>query len=192
GIAAIVLLAATAVLAAVDPRVIGGAPAWFKPIKFSISTVFYALTVVWMLGRVKGHPRLVALIGSGIALGMSIEVGWIVMQAARGVRSHFNISTPFDETAYALMGLIILVLWLLTALTAVLVMRQKFNDAAFAWSLRLGLLIGLAGMSVGFLMTNRLSPAQLAEIEADDELHYAGTHSVGVEDGGPGLPFVGW
>jgi hypothetical protein len=192
GLASAALLAATAALALVDPRVIAGAPAWFKPMKFSISIAFYALTLVWMLGHVRGHPQLVGIIGSAVALGMTIEMGWVLMQAMRGVRSHFNLSTPFDANAYSLMGLIILVIWLLTALTALLLMRQKLADPVFAWSLRLGLLVGLAGMSVGFLMTGRLSPAQTAEIETQDTLHYAGTHSVGVEDGGPGLPFVGW
>src|SRR5215831_8883404 len=57
-------LAATLVGLVVDPRVITGAPAWLKPTKFAISTAVYSFTLVWLLGFVRGHQRLVAPVGN--------------------------------------------------------------------------------------------------------------------------------
>jgi hypothetical protein len=36
------------------------------------------------------------------------------------------------------------------------------------------------------------TPAQLSAAQSNGTMAIAGAHSVGVEDGGPGLPFVGW
>lgn len=192
GLASLGLLAASTVLALVDPRLITGAPAWVKPMKFAISTAAYALTLAWMLSHVKGHPRLVGLIGWVTALGFIIELALIVLQVVRGVRSHFNMSTAFDATVFSVMGSTIVVVWLMNLLAAILVLRQPFTDRAFAWSLRLGLLVSSVGMLVAFFMTSMPSPAQRAEIEAGRAPQTFGAHSVGVEDGGRGLPFVGW
>jgi hypothetical protein len=54
------------------------------------------------------------------------------------------------------------------------------------------LVIALVGMAVGFLMISNRSRNQQAELEAGRQPPYLGAHGVGVEDGGPGLPFVNW
>jgi hypothetical protein len=53
-------------------------------------------------------------------------------------------------------------------------------------------LITFAGMIIAFQMTTNPTPAQRAQFEAGERPSAIGAHSVGVEDGGPGLPFVGW
>jgi hypothetical protein len=186
------LLAATLVLVVADPRVITGAPAWIKPMKFALSTAIYSLTLVWMLGYVKGRPRLVGAVGGVTALVFVVELSLIVTQVIRGVRSHFNVSTAFDAIAFSTMGMLIMVLWLMNLLAILLVMRQKFSDPAFAWSLRLGLLLSSVGMGVAFLMTSIPTPAQMQALQSGERPQYFGAHSVGVEDGGASLPFVGW
>lgn len=191
GLGSVALLAFAAVMAVADPRLITGQVAWVKPMKFAISITFYSLTLAWMLGYVKGHPRLVGLVGGVTATGFVIELALIVMQVVRGVRSHFNFTTPFDGAVFSTMGSTILVVWLMTLVAALLVVRQKFTDAAFAWSLRLGLLVSAVGMVVAFLMTSP-TPSQAAEIQSGSMPAEIGAHSVGVQDGGPGLPFVGW
>jgi hypothetical protein len=68
---------------------------------------------------------------------------------------------------------------------------ERIPDRAFAWSLRLGLLISLVGMAAGFFMV-RPTPEQRATMATNHGPRIVGAHSVGVADGGPGLPVVGW
>jgi hypothetical protein len=65
------------------------------------------------------------------------------------------------------------------------------DDPGFAWSLRLGLVIALVGMAIAFLMPQP-TPGQRAALSAGAAPTVLGAHSVGVPDGGPGLPIVGW
>ena len=78
-------------------------------------------------------------------------------------------------------------------LAALLLLIQRMPDPAFAWALRLGLLVSLFGMAVAFPMTQE-TPAQerAADKAGIDEAPIQGAHSVGVKDGGPGLPVTGW
>ena len=47
---AMLVVAAVAILGlVVDPRVITGAPAWMKPLKFAVSIAIYGVTLLWML-----------------------------------------------------------------------------------------------------------------------------------------------
>jgi hypothetical protein len=46
-------------------------------------------------------------------------------------------------------------------------------------------------MAYGFLMV-RPTPEQIAAVRAGHSIHIVGAHTVGVADGGPGLPVVGW
>jgi hypothetical protein len=52
-------------------------------------------------------------------------------------------------------------------------------------------LISVVGMCVAFLMV-RPTPIQIAALTTLHEPHIIGAHSVGIPDGGPGLPFLGW
>jgi hypothetical protein len=84
------------------------------------------------------------------------------------------------------------VVWLMTLVVAGLLLRQRLPNPAFAWGLRLGLLICLLGMAVAFPMT-RPTATQLAEARTSGQrLTVAGAHTVGAADGGAGLPVVGW
>jgi hypothetical protein len=181
---------ATLVGLVMDHRVITGAPAWLKPAKFAISTSIYSFTFVWLLGFVENHPRLVRLAANVTVLSIVVEMVAIVVQAARGTTSHFNMTTPFNTLLWAAMGTFIILLWLMNLLVTVLLLRQRMPERAFAWSLRLGLIISLAGMAVAFFM---VAPThqQIATVAAGGP-RILGAHSVGVPDGGPGVPVIGW
>jgi hypothetical protein len=174
-----------------DPRVITGAPAWLKPAKFAISIAIYGATLLWLLTFVTGRPRLVTVISSLVALGIGVEMVLVAMQAYRGTTSHFNVATQFDATVFGVMAGVIAVVWLLTALVAILLFRRRFASAAIVWGVRLGLLISLVGMAIAFRMPQP-TPHQEALMDSTGSSPIAGAHAVGVEDGGPGLPIVGW
>src|SRR5262245_13018060 len=66
----------------IDPRVITGAPAWMKPLKFTISIAIYGATLLWMLTFVTDRPRLIALVSWGLFLGFAFEMALILVQVA--------------------------------------------------------------------------------------------------------------
>ena len=191
GLAMLLTLAGTLVGLLFDPRVITGASAWLKPAKFAISISIYSFTLIWLLGFVQGRPRLVRLVANVTTVALVVEMVLIALQAVRGTTSHFNVATPLDSAIFSTMGMFIIAAWMMNMLAAVLLIRQRLPDPAYAWALRLGLLLTLVGASVGFLMVMPTS-AQLAAAAAGQGMPIAGAHSVGGADGGAGLPLVGW
>ncbi|PRY12609.1 hypothetical protein [Kineococcus rhizosphaerae] len=182
-----VLSVVVAVLAVVDPHPVLGQDAWFKPLKFSLSIGIYALTMAWLVG-LPGlrRPRLAAAAALVTVVGLAIEIAVILWAAATGTTSHFNVSTPLHATLWALMGTSIAVVWVTTLVIGLLVVRAPLPDRARTLAVRAGVLLGLVGMALAFLMTSPTA-AQLA-----DPRGVVGAHAVGVPDGGPGLPFLGW
>jgi hypothetical protein len=174
-----------------DPRIITGAPAWLKPLKFAISTGLYCLTLAWVFGYLTEWPRLRAIVGRGTAAALVVEVVMIAGQAARGTTSHFNAATVFDRSIFIAMGTIIVAQTFLAAALAVAVWRQRFADPALGWALRLGLAIAVLGAFTGGLMTQPTA-AQIAEARTTHRMPITGAHTVGAPDGGPGLPLTGW
>ncbi|CAN5851967.1 hypothetical protein BH24DEI2_BH24DEI2_04410 [soil metagenome] len=183
-----------------DPRTITGAPAWLKPAKFGVSITLYSFTMVWLLGFIATDRvwkrRLVGAAGWIIAGTFIAEMVPITLQVVRGTTSHFNVATPFDTALWSMMGTAIMVLWVTNFGVAALLLFQRFENRAFAWALRLGLIITIVGMGLGFLMTVPTAQ-QLAGWQAGGPVTVAGAHTVGLvgsdtADSGPGLPVVGW
>jgi hypothetical protein len=203
GLASLGLIPLFILAALVDPRAITGAPAWIKPLKFALSIVIFSATFVWLLtfvdrtdgpsaDRQSSRPsRRVRWIANITGLALLVEIGLISMQVIRGTTSHFNVSTPFDAAIFSIMGGMITAVSVCTLLLAIWLIRQRLPDRAFAWSLRLGVLLSFVGMMVAFLMTTPTT-AQLEAAQAGAGLPVSGAHSVGVADGGPGLPLLGW
>lgn len=176
----------------VDPKIITGANAWIKPLKFAISLPIYSFTLTWLLTYLQGRPRLVSTIAYVTGVVAILETVLITMQVVRGTTSHFNVSTAFDAVVFSTMGTAITVLAVMNLLTVILLSLQRLPNPVFATALRLGVLISFVGMIVAFLMTAGPTPKQRAALEAGAPLTMVGAHSIGVEDGGPGLPLVGW
>jgi FtsH-binding integral membrane protein len=99
----------------------------------------------------------------------------VVMQAARGTKSHFNVSTAFDGIVFSVMGLAIAISTILTGVIAFLYFRSDIDlPRSIVWGMRLGLVVFLAGSFEGAYMSTQIG------------------HAVGVPDGGAGLPLVNW
>ncbi len=175
-----------------DPRLLGGQPIWAKPLKFSISFVLYGTTLIWMISLLDSPVarRWAGRLGTVVAVAGSIEMVAIVGQVLRGRASHFNVATALDTAIWSIMGTTIVVLWLATAGIAVLLLRERALPTATGWAVRLGLAVTLLGMAAAFLMTSPTG-AQVAAAGTTG-MDTVGAHAVGVPDGGPGLPLVGW
>jgi hypothetical protein len=159
---------------ALDPRTITGAPAWLKPLKFAVSTAIYSLSFGWLLRFIEGRERLRRWLARLTAAMLAVELLLIFLQAARGVGSHFNVTTRLDFAIFQVMGASIAALWVCQIVAAAVLLRQRFADPALAWSLRLGIVITTLGAAVGWLMAVHMG------------------HTIGAPDGGPGMPLTNW
>jgi hypothetical protein len=175
----------------VDDRVITGAPAWLKPFKFAISTAIYSLTLAWIFTWLTTWPRMRRVVGWTTAIVFVLEVAIINLQAWRGTTSHFNATTPFNRTLFFVMGTAIIIQTFVSVWAAVALWKQRFNDRALGWALRFGMILTIAGALTGPLMT-RPTGAQLARMRAGEGMTIVGAHTVGGDDGGPGVPVTGW
>lgn len=171
----------------VDHQLITGVPAWVKPLKFAISISIYCFTFVYLLTFVRGHRCLVSVIGMTTGISLLVEMILVTLQVVRGTTSHFNLSTPFDSLVFRLMGGSIGFLFTAAIILAVVLLRQRLADRAWDWALRFSVIAAIVGMAVACLMLIP-TPAQLATSSAG----IMGAHNVGVPDGGPGLPILGW
>lgn len=174
----------------VDDRSLVGAPLWAKPFKFALSFTIYGVTWAWLLSLQTRWQRLGWWLGTVVTTAGVIEMIVIVGQQVRLHRSHFNVATPLDAALWSTMGATIAVLFIANVVWTVLLWRQPLLEAATSLALRLGATISLAGLAVAFLMTSPTA-AQLEEAKSGAAT-IMGAHSVGVEDGGPGLPLLGW
>ena len=191
GVLMLVALAASVLGLIFDPRTIAGAPAWLKPFKFAVSISMYSFTLIWILNFVQGRRFWVRLVSGASLAILFAEMAIVIAQVLRGTTSHFNNATSFDTAMFGAMGAMIMLLWIIQLIATILLIRQPLPDRAFAWALRLGLLLTLVGAGLGFLMTSP-NAAQMAQLQTGAHVPVIGAHSVGVPDGGPGLPITGW
>jgi hypothetical protein len=175
----------------VDPRIITGAPAWLKPLKFAMSTAVYSLTLAWIFTFLPEWPRVRRVVGWTTAIVFVLEVSIIDAQAWRGTTSHFNVSTPVNMVLFLVMGGAIMLQTVVSVSVVVVLWRQRFTDKTLGWALRLGMAFTIIGALTGPLMT-RPTKAQLADVRLSGRMTTAGAHTVGAPDGGPGVPVTGW
>lgn len=175
-----------------DDRDLLGHPIWMKPLKFTISFALYCVTLAWMLSLQTKARRLGWWMGTMVAAGVAVEMVLIVGQVVvRGRQLHFNMSTPTDKLFHDIMAGTVYVIWAAVLVVAIQLLFDKPGDKALRWSIRLALGTTLGGMLLGNLMF-RATPAQQQAMDATGRDDFFGSHSVGVEDGGPGMPITGW
>ncbi|GIG18079.1 hypothetical protein Cme02nite_64110 [Catellatospora methionotrophica] len=185
-----VLLLVAVVGLVADGRTVGGQPTWLKPAKFASSFIAYGLSLAWMIGHLRRGRRTARWAAYVIVVMSVLEVGIIVFQAARGRASHYNEATPLDEALWNAMGATIAVLWVATAVLAVLLWRGGMPDRTSTWAVRLGMVLLLLGLLQGFTMV--VPTAEQLALDEQGVETLMGAHAVGVSDGGPGMPLTGW
>jgi hypothetical protein len=169
-----------------DPRLLDGSSIWAKPFKFSVSILIYAVTLAWLLDQLPRWRRLAWWAGTATAGFLAVEMVIIGGAAAAGSTSHFNVSTPLAAGLWSAMAASIVTVWLAALLVALLLFRAPLGDPARSLAIRAGLVTGLIGMALAFLMTGPTAD------QLDNFQGIVGAHTVGRPDGGPGLPLLGW
>jgi hypothetical protein len=158
-----------------DARTLLGRNVWTKPWKFATSIAIFTATMGWILPSLSLSERVERLVTYTIGGAMTVEIVLIAMQAARGVASHFNNSTPFDSTVFAVMGVTIT----FSSLAVVYVLWRVVRDppdlpTAYLWAVGLGMLLFVVTSFEGWLMV------------AQDG------HAVDAPNDSPGLPLLNW
>jgi hypothetical protein len=163
------------IVSVIDSYEILGINRWIKPMKFFMSVGVYLWTLAVYLYFVPGRELAKKVIAWGASVLMLGENVLIVMQALRRTTSHFNHATSFDDAVFSVMGMLIVVNTGLIVYLLVIYFKADIQlPRSILWGMRLGMILFLcAAVEGGYMST---TPG----------------HSVGVADGGPGLPFVNW
>lgn len=181
GLLILALMIPSALGLILDPRQLGGAPVWLKPLKFQLSVGLYLLTLAWFFGYVRPafwRSAFGGLIAWIAVLTGLFEVVYITLQAALGQASHFNVSDPFHIAMYSLMGVGAVLLGAMAPLLAIGVSREQAGGLhpAFRLSVALGLVLTfVAGAVVGAILSA-------------GEGHWIG----GTPSDAGGVPVFGW
>ncbi|TGL60967.1 hypothetical protein [Leptospira sarikeiensis] len=175
GLVSLILIPVYILLSQVDPRTVLGINTWIKPIKFAVSIWIFLWTTAWFLEQLSEFPSFRDKVEKYFVISTIVELFLITLQAARGVQSHFNQSSALDGMIYSVMGLFIFPM-----IPVSILMDRKFRllssklDPRTLISIRFSLWIFAIASIIGVFISARLA------------------HSVGVPDGGPGLPLLNW
>lgn len=179
------LLAPTLVAMNIDERQLNGADIWMKPLHFQLSIFIHFAALVLLLPLINPAGRASRLIRwsmTSAATAAVCEIGYIMLQAARGRASHFNASTPIETVMYPLMGIGATIIVIGSFLVGVQIWRQGRTDIGAG--LRLGAILGLTLGSAATLII----AGTMASGSIDGPGHWVG----GVHSDANGLPFLGW
>lgn len=158
-----------------DDRTVLGLNTWVKPMKFMASIAVYLWTIAWFTRYVRRPRWAMKTVSIVISVAIVIESACILLQAARGTRSHFNFATDFDAAIFQTMGIMIVTNLLMVVIVLFLFSRPTVRLApAYLLGIRAGIVLFLAGGAIGGYMIGQ------------------GAHTVGAPDGGPGLPLTNW
>ncbi|MFC2252998.1 hypothetical protein ACETRX_25395 [Labrys portucalensis] len=166
---------------AIDGRTLNGISVWVKPLKFQLSVGLYLLTLAWFIGALPEETRRGRAIRILVTLGLAastFEIGYISLQAARGLASHYNVADPFHRLMYTLMGIGAMTLTALSPALAVLLLRHRPQ----AWSTAFWLSV-LLGLTLTFVLG-----AGSGSVLSAGNGHWIG----GIRSDAAGVPIFGW
>ena len=178
GLATLLLAVPVLALQAIDPRTLHEVSVWVKPAKFLVSVGIFSLTAAWFWGYVtpeRRRSRALRVTAAILVATASFELLYILLQAGRGMDSHFNFSSPLSIALYGLMGVAAVLLVGTTLPLAWQIVRYPARGLRgdFVAALAIGLLLTfLLGGGLGGYMSQQAG------------------HSVGAEGGH--VPLFGW
>lgn len=184
----------------VDDRQILGESVWLKPMKFGLAFLLYLPTLAWLLSLPHRGERFTWWLGFVCAVTAVVDVGFVVVQAARGTFSHFNTETdPVNEVGQIVFASGVPGLFVANLLIAVIVSIRPGADRPTVWAIRGGLAMAVVSMALGYLMGfTGTQPARTAdgrpvELGAGHTVVDPETRAaVGTPDAVAGMPITHW
>lgn len=171
----LIMLAIGVVGYVMDDRILLGESVWLKPIKFGVSIPIFCVTAAWLLSIMPYSKQLERRIDNLLGWTLVLEVPLIFIQAIRGVRSHFNYDSLFDGVLFASMGVSIAINSLaLLFLFITSFVKELKTYPAMQRAIQLSGIAMVVSMVAGQIMIGNMG------------------HSVGVPDGGEGMPITHW
>ncbi|MDP2121571.1 MAG: hypothetical protein Q8K28_16865 [Hoeflea sp.] len=173
-------LAPTLVAMAVDPREFLGENVWLKPVKFQIALSLYLLTLAFFARWLPAGmtARLSYRIYSGaVVFAVIAELVWIGGAAMYGTASHFNVSDPFLESIYGLMGAFAVLLTSATLVQGIGIWRNPVTGLVPALHLSITLSLVLT-----FILTLIVAGSLASQ----------SGHLIGTPVSGARVPVLGW
>jgi hypothetical protein len=157
--------AVTLVLMVLDTRTIDGyASIWAKPLKFELSLALHAATLGLVCSllspphRQGGAMLFVAVV---FLAACTIEMGYIIAQAARGQHSHFNVGTLFHRLMYSVMAVAAVIIVGAAGAVGIASLADRAFSASSA--VHAAIVLGFVGGTILTLITaftigSRMSP----------------------------------
>jgi hypothetical protein len=172
-----------------DPRQTMGVSNWLKPAKFGVSIAIAGFTLACLFHAIEISAVRKRFAERAITAGLLLELLIIGLQAARGVGSHFNYTSPLNGALFATMGIAIVVVTIAIGVVGWNALRTRYTNAALGAGVRSGFALVVLGSLLAFLM---ISPTakQLASLQRGESTPVIGSHTVGGSeaDGGMALP----
>jgi hypothetical protein len=159
----LVLALPTAVLLALDDRMLRDVAIWAKPLKFMLSAALFAATTAWFIGllpkNIQTSPT-VRWLAWTVVITSVFEVGYISLQAALGHGSHYNVSDPLHAFLFGLMGVAAVCLTSTQAVLAGLIARHSpWRKTVFVRSVIIGLVLTFVlATASGFMLGEQPPP----------------------------------
>lgn len=138
-----------------------GPVTWRKPIEFGLSGGITALSLAWVIGRLPRSKVFDWASSIGVAFFVP-EAALVDLQQWRGVPSHFNRATAFDEAIFTAMGIIIAVVVLAIFVLAVRCIGPIRATPATALAIRAGMVFLVLGQFAGGLIVMNEVPGDVA------------------------------
>lgn len=183
GLAMAATLLPTAFAAWLDIRIFADEAIWLKPLRFEIALAVYLLSLAVFMpfaGPTFRSTRLGQFVIWAAIIGAFLEGGYIALQAARGMGSHYNMATPVYQMLYVAMGVTAVVLTAAAPALAIGIARAPALPADHRWAaLRLSIVLGL----ILTFVLGGLAGMYLSAMPG---------HFGKVASGGATLPIVGW
>ncbi|WP_225728000.1 MULTISPECIES: hypothetical protein [unclassified Nocardia] len=201
-LALVVVMVALAAFSAVgmifDDRMLLGESVWLKPFKFAVAFGLYSGTLAWLLSLPHKGSRATWWLGTVFAVTGCVDVGFIVVQAARGTFSHFNTQTDvFNDIGQKVFASGVPGLFFANLVIAVILSWQRVADRPLSRAIHAGMGLAVAGMMLGYLMG--FTGKQLVRDADGNIVELAAGHTVlhdtpvpQARDALAGLPITHW